>query len=125
MSAPAPPAAVAVLPWTLRAAVGLVSIEALAEGVAVAGRGTLTPGLRVALVSCLALKWVFAWRVLHLSPGATLGLLLLEGTTVVAAMGAVDSSALARVGLGATAMTVIALLLASLHAFPTPTLPKG
>jgi hypothetical protein len=122
MDAPAP--AVTVLPWTLRAAAGLVSVEALVECVAVLGRSALTPGLRLLLVLCVALKWLFAWRVLHLSAGAALGLLLLEGTTAVAALGAVEADLLARGALGATAITVIALLAASLHAFPSPELPK-
>jgi hypothetical protein len=115
----------AVLPWTLRAAAGLVSIEALVEGVAVSGRTAFTPGLRIMLVLCLALKWLFAWRVLRLNPGAAFGLLLLEGTTVVSALGAVDTDAIVRLALGGTALTVVILLLASLHAFPTPALPKG
>lgn len=110
-------------PWTLRAAVALVSVEALVEAVAVAGRSSLTPGLRTVLVLCVGLKWVFAWRVLHLSAGATLGLLLLETTTVVAALGATDSPAVVRIALAATAATVVGLLLASLHAFPSPALP--
>ena len=113
------------LPWTLRAAAGLVSVEALVEGVAVTGRTAFTPGLRVMLVLCLALKWLFAWRVLRLSPGAAFGMLLLEGTTIVSALGAVDTDALVRVALGGTALTVVILLLASLHAIPTPALPKG
>jgi hypothetical protein len=120
--APAPPA---VLPWTLRSAAALVSIEALVEGIAVSGRSELTPGLRSALVFCLALKWLFAWRALRLSAGAVLGLFLFEGTTAVAAVGAVDASAAVRLALGGTAITVIALLAASLHAFPSPVLPKG
>lgn len=113
------------LPWTLRAAVGLVSVEALVEGLAVTGRTNLTVGLRTLLVLCLALKWLFAWRALRLGPGAALGLLLLEGTTVVAAFGAVATDLGVRLALGATALTVLALLAASLHAFPTPALPKG
>lgn len=120
----APAHTVTALPWTLRAAAGLVSVEALAEGVAVVGRTALTPGLRVLLVLCLSLKWLFAWRALRLSAGAALGLLLLEGTTVVAALGAVSSGAGVRLALGVTAATVIALLAASLHAFPAPELPK-
>jgi predicted signal transduction protein with EAL and GGDEF domain len=114
-----------VIPWTLRAAAGLVSLEALVEAVAVSGRASLTVGLRVLLVISLAMKWLFAWRVVRLSPGAALGLLLLEGTTVVAAFGAVDSGAGARLALGGTALAVMVLLSASLHAFPTPALPKG
>ena len=113
------------LPWTLRAAAGLVSVEALAESVGVSGRTELTPGLRVGLILCLALKWLFAWRVLHRSAGAALGLLMLEGTTIVAAFGAVETDGLIRLALGATAATVLVLVSTSLHAFPPPTLPKG
>jgi len=112
-------------PWTLPAAVGLVSVEALVEALAVAGRSSLTPGLRVGLVLCVALKWLFAWRVVHLSAGAALGLLLLEGTTLVAALGAVDTPTPVRLALAASAATVLGLLSASLHAFPSPTLPRG
>src|SRR5687767_1339888 len=92
----------AALPWTLRAAAGLVSVEALIEGIAVTGRTALTPGLRVVLVLCLAIKWLFAWRILRLSHGAALGLLLLEGTTLVAALGAVETDMLVRAALGGT-----------------------
>ncbi len=113
------------VPWTLQTSVGLVSAEALAEAVFVARRDELTPGLRVGLVLCIALKWLFAWRVLHLSAGAMLGLLLLEGTTIVAALGAVDTSDGARAALAVVALTCLVLLSSSLHAFPSPTLPKG
>ena len=117
------PAPEAALPWTLRAAAGLVSAEALVEAVYVSGRDALTGGLRAALVLCVALKWVTAWRVLRRKPGAALALLLLEGTTVLAALGAVDASAPVRVALAAVALTVMGLLLASLHAFPSAPLP--
>lgn len=120
-----PSASTAVRPWTLSWAVAVVSLEALVESVAVAGRDNLSVGLRSALVACLALKWLFGWRVLHRSAGAALGLLLLEGTTVVAALGAVDSPTAVRLLLGGTALAVIALLLASLHAFPSPTVPRS
>ena len=113
------------VPWTLRAAAGLVSVEALVEAVVVAGRSELTPGFRVGLVLCVGLKWVFAWRVLRFSAGAVLGLLMLEGTTIVAAFGAVESSDGARLALGGVALVVIGLLFSSLHAFPSPTLPKA
>ena len=122
MSVP-PASRAAVTPRTLSTAAALVSVEALVEAVAVAGRTNLTPGLRVGLILCVSLKWVFAWRVLHLSAGAALGLLLLEGTTIVAAFGAVDRGPLARVALGSTALAVITLLFASLHAFTSPPIP--
>ena len=115
----------AAVPWTLQVAVGVVSAEALVEAVVVARRDELTPGLRALLVLCIALKWAFAWRVLHLSAGAMLGLLLLEGTTIVAAAAATESSDGARVALAAVALTCVVLLSSSLHAFPSPTLPKG
>jgi hypothetical protein len=118
-----PSPSIAVRPWTLSWAVAVVSVEALVESVAVAGRSNLSVGLRSALVLCVALKWLFGWRVLHRSAGAALG--LLEGTTVVAALGAVDSPAAVRLLLGGTALAVIALLLASLHAFPSPTVPRS
>lgn len=115
----------AVLPWTLRAGATLVSAQALVESVGVAGRSELTPGLRALLVLCLALTWVLAWRVLRLSAGAALGLLLLEGTTVLAALGAVEASMTVRIALGGTALVAIGLLLASLHAFPPPATPPS
>jgi hypothetical protein len=113
------------VPWTLRAAAGLVSIEAAGEAIGVAGRSELTPGLRVGLVLCVSLKWVFAWRALRLSAGAVLGLLMLEGTTVVAALGATEAAAGVRVALAGVALAVLVLLSSSLHAFPSPSLPKG
>jgi len=112
-------------PWTLRAAVGLVSLEALVEAVVVAQRSELTPGLRAFLVACVGLKWVFAWRVLGLRAGALFGLLLLEGTTVVAALAATEAAPAARIAFGGVALMVLVLLSSSLHAFPSPTLPKG
>lgn len=110
-------------PWTLGAAAALVSVEALVEAVAVSGRSSLTPGLRAGLVLCIALKWAAAAGVLRRSAGAALALLLLQGTTVVAAFGAVSSPVALRLALGAVAAASIALLLASLHAFPSPDLP--
>jgi hypothetical protein len=108
----------------LTAALLLVAVEAVVEIVAVAGRSELVPGLRSMLAVCLALKLVFAWRVRLLRAGPALGLLLLEGTTIVAALGAVDANGLARLALGATAIIVLVLLCSSLHAFPEPPLPR-
>jgi hypothetical protein len=113
------------VPWTLRAAAWVVAAEAAAEAVGVAGRSELTPGLRVGLVLCVSLKALFAWRALRLSAGAVLGLLMLEGTTVVAALGATGTPAAVRLALAGVALVVLALLSSSLHAFPSPTLPKS
>jgi hypothetical protein len=111
------------VPWTLRAAAAVIAAEALAEALLVGGRTTLTVGLRVGLISCIGLKWVLAWRVQHRSAGAALGLLMLEGTTVVAALGAVEATATTRLALAAASLAAIVLLLSSLHAFPPPALP--
>jgi hypothetical protein len=121
---PAPTVEPASLPWTLRAATAVVAVEALGEAVAIGGRSELTAGLRVMLLGFLSLKWLFAWRARHLSPGAAMGLLLLEGTTVVAAVGATDAHPLARVALAVAALTVLVLLASSLHAFPSAPLPR-
>ncbi|MDP1820978.1 MAG: hypothetical protein Q8K58_13960 [Acidimicrobiales bacterium] len=115
----------AALPWTLRTASTIVSLETLAEVVVVSGRGELTTGLRVLLIAFLSLKWAFAWRVLHLSAGAALGLFLLQGTSAVAALGATDADPLVRMALAAVALVVIVLLASSLHAFPPPPLPPS
>jgi hypothetical protein len=102
----------------------LVLLQTTVEIVAVAGRDELVPGLRVMLISCLALQMTFAWRVRRLRAGPALGLLLLEGTTVVAAFGAVELAGPARLALGATAIIVMTLVCLSLHAFPEPVLPR-
>src|SRR3954452_3479048 len=107
-------------PWTLRTAVAIVSVETLVECVEVTRREDLTPGLRFFLVLCLSLKWVFAWRVLDLRAGPLLGLLLLEGTTLLAALGATQTSDGARLATAATSLVVLGLLVASIPAFPSP-----
>jgi len=125
MAAAVPPPPLEIVPWTLRAAAGLASLQAGVEVVAVARRHELTPGLRGLLVASIALTWLLAWGAVRRRAGAALGLLLLEGTTVVAALGAVDSSGPVRLALGGTAVAVLVLLLRSLHAFPSPALPKA
>ena len=50
---------------------------------------------------------------------------MLQGTTIVAAFGAVETALAARVAFGAVAVMSIGLLSSSLHAFPSPTLPKA
>jgi hypothetical protein len=121
---PTPAAEPTSLPWTLRAATALIVVEALAEAVAVGGRDELTAGLRVMLILFLSLKWLFSWRARRLSPGAAMGLLLLEGTTVVAAIGASEAHLGARLALGLAAATALVLLAASLHAPPAAPLPR-
>lgn len=111
-------------PATLRIAAALVAVEAVVEAVVIARRDELTPGLRVMLLGFLSLKWVFAAGVLRLRAGAALGLFLIEGTSVVAALGATDAPGAARLALAAAAVGAIVLLATSLHAFPEPDLPS-
>lgn len=111
------------VPSALRVAAAVVSVEAIVEAVVIARRDELTPGLRVMLVLFLSLKWVFAVGVVRLSSGAALGLFLLEGTSVVAALGAVDAPGGARLALAGSALLAIVLVASSLHAFPEAPLP--
>jgi hypothetical protein len=111
------------VPNALRLAAAVVSAEAIVEAVVISRREELTPGLRVMLLLFLSLKWVFAVGVLRLRSGAALGLFLLEGTSVVAALGAVGAPAAARVALAASALVTIVLVASSLHAFPEAPLP--
>ncbi len=112
------------VPATLRAAAGLIAAEALVEAVVIARRHELTPGLRAMLIGFLSLKWIFGWRVQRLRAGPALGLFLLEGTSAVAALGAVGAPLLARLALAGSAVLACGLLASSLYAFPTPPLPK-
>lgn len=111
------------LPPALRVAAALVAVEAMVEAVVIAGRDELTPGLRVMLIGFLSFKWVFAAGLLRLRPGAALGTFLLEGTSVVAALGAVEASGPVRLALAASALLAIVLVATSLHAFPEAPLP--
>ena len=112
------------IPARLRTAAALVAVEAVVEAVVIARRDELTPGLRVMLIGFLSFKWIFAAGVLRLRAGSALGLFLLEGTSVVAALGATDAPAWVRLALAAAAATAIVLLAGSLHAFPPPPLPR-
>lgn len=112
------------IPASLRAAAVLVSVEAAVEVVVVARREELTPGLRGMLILFLALKWVFAWRVTKLRAGPALGLFLLEGTSALAALGAEHAPPGPRLALAGAAVLACGLLASSLHAFPTPPLPR-
>jgi hypothetical protein len=112
------------VPGTLRAAAALISVEAVVESAVIAHREELTPGLRVMLILFLSLKWLFSWRALKLRPGPMMGLFLLEGTSAVAALGAVHAPTPARLALAGAAVLACVLLAASLHAFPTSEIPR-
>lgn len=113
------------VPVTLRAAAVLISAEAIVEAVVVSHREELTPGLRGMLIGFLSLKWIFSWRVTKLRAGPALGLFLLEGTSALAALGAEHAPLGARLALAGAAVLACGLLASSLHAFPTPPLPKS
>jgi hypothetical protein len=112
------------IPATLRAAAALIAVEAAVEAIVIAHRSDLTPGFRVMLIAFLSLKWVFAVGALRLRPGPVLGLFLLEGTSAVAALGAVHAPPLARLALAGSAVVACTLLGRSLHAFPSPDIPR-
>jgi hypothetical protein len=110
-------------PRSLRWAATIVILQSSAELAYVAGRGELTPGLRIGLMGVLALQLLFirgAWR---LSAGSVLGLLAFEAMAVVAAIGG-DGAFAIRGALAVSALAVMVLLLMSISAFPSPDLPK-
>jgi len=107
-----------------RALAGIVVAQTVGELVYVGSRHDLVIGMRVFLMGVVALQLVFAQGVLRLSAGSVFGLLVLQSVTVVAA--AVGNGPLAiRLILLASAIAVIALLLASLSEFPSVTLPRS
>lgn len=111
------------VPWTLHAAFWLVLAESLVEGAFVVGRddwGSI--GKALILLAFLA-KVAFAELARRLSAGGVLGLLVFEWMGILVAIGAEWSMAL-RLLLVATVLAVNALVLSSLHAFPTPELPR-
>lgn len=123
MPDPAHPGRTVVVPWTLHAAFWLVVAESVVEGAFVVGRddwGAIGKGL--ILLSFVA-KVGFAQLARRLSAGGVLGLLVFEWMGILVAIGAEWSMAL-RLLLVATVLAVNALVLSSLHAFPTPELPR-
>lgn len=122
-SAPAPKPERARPPITLVAACWLAAAEGAAEVVHLAGRDELTPGLRVFVALIVGAKLPLARAALRLSSVGAMGLFLYEATSLtVAAVGGFDGTI--RVVLAVVAFAVGGLLAASLHAFPTPELPR-
>jgi hypothetical protein len=119
MSEPAPVEAV---PLRLRFAAALVTVQVLAELVAVSTRRDLTPGLRVSLMVILGLQLLFAAGITHRSAGSVLGLFTFNGMAVIAAIGS-DAHLLLRAALAVSAVGVIVLLSMSLDSFPAPAPP--
>lgn len=111
-------------PRTLDVASVLVAGQAVVELVVLAWRSQLTVEMRVALALVVALQFLLVWRMRRHSAGAVLGLMLFELSSVLVAAGATGWPLAARTVLAVVAVAVIALLAASAHAFPSPTLPR-
>jgi hypothetical protein len=111
-------------PAELRPAVVLITVETVAEAVAVAWRDDFRAALRVALVACIALKFLFVWLLGRRSAGALFGLVLWEVTALLVAVAATGWPAGVRLGLAATAVMALVLLVRVARAFPEATVPS-
>ena len=110
-------------PWTLHAAFWLVLVESIAEVVFVVLRDYYGPGGKALVSSGFLAKILFARMARDLSAGGVLGLLVFELVGILVALGA-DWALGLRLGLVGVVVTVYVLVLSSLHAFPTPELPR-
>jgi hypothetical protein len=106
--------------WVLTAGVWLAVAETLGLILALSLSGA---PLAPFVIGALLLKLPFCWLTLHRRPGALMGLFLWEIGGVVAAMRADTASGVLRLTELAVAMTVMALLLASVPLFPSVRLP--
>lgn len=111
------------VPWTLHAAFWLVLVESIVEGAFVVGRDDWGSVGKALILLAFVAKVTFAHLARRLSAGGVLGLLVFELVGILVAIGADWSTAL-RLLLVATVLAVYALVLSSLHAFPTPELPR-
>lgn len=116
LRSPSPP------PATLRAAAALASVVALGELIAVALRSDLVPGSRVIMMGVVSLQLAFAAMLTRYSAGSVLALFAFEATAVVASVGSSGPIVL-RGALASCAVAVVALMGASLSAFPSPAPP--
>jgi hypothetical protein len=106
----------------LTAALVLVTVESAAQAAFVLGRDDYGPGGKALVIAAISSKVVLAVLARRLSAGGALGLLALEAVGILVALGAGWDVGL-RVALVACVVGVYALVLSSLHAFPTPELP--
>ena len=104
----------------LRAATTLAAIEATALIVWVLVRSS---GATPLLAAAVAMKYPFCLLARRLHPGGFLGLLLWEGVGALVALTSGGMSIVLRVVELGVSLTVIGLLVASAHLFPTPRLP--
>jgi hypothetical protein len=111
------------VPPALRLAAVLVAIQVTAGIVVVLTGDRYGPGGRVATAGVLALGYAFARSAARLQAGGALGVLMFEVSAVLVVLGASGWPAGARAGVAASAVAVVVLVLASLRAFPTPSVP--
>ena len=109
-------------PVALTLALAIVVVESTVQAGFVIGRDDYGPGGKGLLVLAIGAKVLFAAMARRLSAGGALGLLAFELVGILVALGAAWSMGL-RLALVACVVAVYALVLSSLHAFPTPELP--
>lgn len=113
----------AAVPWTLHAAFWVVLAESVVEAAFMVSRDDWGGLGKALILFAFVAKVGFAHLARRLSAGGVLGLLVFESMGILVAIGAEWSTAL-RLLLVATVAAVYALVLSSLHAFPTPELPR-
>lgn len=106
-------------PMALNLVFVIVLVEAVAEIIFVVFRHSYGPGGRALLIIVLASKIWFAALTRKLSAGGVLGLLSFELVGLLAAVFA-TWDVVFRIGLGVSIVAVFALVISSMHAFPTP-----
>jgi hypothetical protein len=107
--------------WTLPAAAGLAAVEATVVIAVILYRGHTTFGAYILL---LALKYPICWLLVRRQAWAAMFLLLWEPTIAAAALFAPRIPLALRLVEVSFAGAVVGLLLASLHLFPSPELPR-
>jgi hypothetical protein len=103
-------------------ALALVGLQSLAESAFVVARDDYGPGGKALVIGAIGLKVLFAVWARQLRAGGALGLLAFEAVGILVALGA-EWSFVLRTALVACVVAVWALVLSSLHAFPSPELP--
>lgn len=123
MTTPTRPGRTVAAPWTLHAAFWLVLVESVVEGAFVVGRDDWGAIGKALILLAFVAKVALAHLARRLSAGGAMGLLVAESVGILVALGA-DWSLALRLALVATVVVVHVLVLSSLHAFPTPELPR-
>jgi hypothetical protein len=113
----------AAVPWALHAAFWLVLLESSVQAAFVVGRDDWGSVGKAMILLAFVAKVGFAQLARRLSAGGALGLLVFELVGILVALGA-DWAVGLRLLLVANVVAVYVLVLSSLHAFPTPELPR-